>query len=64
MLWQTKSQNENNAPSPVHIYLIVICTIFPESTDLNIYSSQGSSSTMRVIATSDIAHGTVDGLSG
>jgi len=58
----------NNLPFPVHvgghIYLIAICTIFPESTDLNIYSSQRSSSSMRVVATSDIAHGTADGLTG
>jgi hypothetical protein len=35
-----KSENENNLPSPIniggHIYLSVVYTIFPESTDLTI----------------------------
>jgi hypothetical protein len=63
-----KSENEHNLPSPInvggHIYLSVVYTIFSESTDLTIHSSKSSSSSMRVVATSDIAHGTADGLTG
>ena len=63
-----KSENENNLPAPIniggHIYLSVVYTIFPESTDLTIHSSKGSPSSMRDVAKSDIAHGTADGLTG
>lgn len=59
-----KSENEHNLPSPInvggYIYLNVVYTIFPESTDLTIHSS----SSMRDVAKSDIAHGTADGLTG
>ena len=61
---QMKSASENNLPSPInvggHIHLSVVYTIFSESTDLTIHSS----SSMRDVATSDIAHGTAGGLTG